>query len=100
MSRQLRSAIFLERRSYRQRRLMDALRLLPILGLLLWMLPLFWPLEAPLGPVGAARAIPYIFGVWALLIACSCALGVVLKARLSADVPVEDETGPHENGGT
>ena len=34
---------FLEQSGYRQRRMMDALRLLPVLGLLLWLFPIFWP---------------------------------------------------------
>ena len=38
-----RAPIFLEKRGYRQRRMMDAVRLLPFLGLMLWMVPLLWP---------------------------------------------------------
>ncbi len=55
---------------------MDAVRLLPVLGLALWMVPLLWPVADPLPPVqdGAATpvsmsaALTYIFGVWAGLI--------------------------------
>lgn len=89
-----RPPIFLERRSYRNRRMMDALRLLPFVGLMLWMLPLFWP-SAPSegGAVKSSAAIIYVFGIWALLIMASFALSSVLKARLSADVPNDEEPG-------
>jgi hypothetical protein len=66
--------VFLERRSYRQRRLMDFARLLPLLGILLWLVPLLWPQSDAGGtpPEGVglsmSSAILYIFGVWAVLI--------------------------------
>jgi hypothetical protein len=71
-----RRPIFLERRSYRQRRMMDAVRLLPILGLVLWMVPLIWPRPDAGGDGGVAMstALRYLFGVWALLVALSWAL--------------------------
>ncbi len=58
--------VFLERKSYRARRMMDAVRLLPFLGLALWMAPLMWPLPDPQGQGGIAMstALMYLFGVW------------------------------------
>ncbi|AXI50871.1 MULTISPECIES: hypothetical protein [Sulfitobacter] len=60
------SPLFLERRSYRFRRMMDAVRLLPLLVLAFWMVPLLWPVQD--APVGAAvpmsHALRYVFGVW------------------------------------
>ena len=53
---------FLAPAAYRQRRLRDAARLLPILGLALLMVPLLWT-EPPSG----SRATLYVFAVWALL---------------------------------
>ena len=82
-----RRALFLERRNYRRRRAMDAVRLLPVLGLVLWMIPMLWP--GPGGPAGSlgvtlsgdqvspvatSRALLYLFCVWAGL----CAGGFVL----------------------
>lgn len=67
------SRLFLERGSYRQRRVMDAIRLVVILGAGLWMIPLLWPSAgAPADQaMPLSRALQYVFGVWALLIATS-----------------------------
>tara|TARA_R110002110_G_scaffold140479_2_gene327782 strand:- start:1198 stop:1479 length:282 start_codon:yes stop_codon:yes gene_type:complete len=65
--------MFLERKGYRMRRLMDAVRLVPILGLGLWMVPLLWSHpDEPGGSVSISSALTYLFGVWFVLI------GVVL----------------------
>ena len=78
-----RAPIFLEKRGYRQRRMMDAVRLLPFLGLMLWMVPLLWPVpeilpDATLEPseptIAMSVALRYLFGVWALLILGTWAL--------------------------
>ncbi|WP_299732960.1 hypothetical protein [uncultured Tateyamaria sp.] len=76
--------VFLERRSYRRRRMMDALRLLPILGLFLWMLPLFWPTAAD-GPgapdkMAMSTAVTYVFAVWLTLIGSALALWSFLRS--------------------
>lgn len=62
--------IFLERRSYRMRRMMDAVRLLPLLGLALWMVPLMWPMpqEGGVEPTPTSSALIYLFGVWTVLV--------------------------------
>lgn len=70
--------LFLERRGYTLRRLTDAVRLLPILGLLLWMLPLIWPQEPAGDAVRMSAAYLYIFAVWYLLIL----FGAILAVRL------------------
>ncbi|MEM1371116.1 MAG: hypothetical protein AAGG72_02690 [Pseudomonadota bacterium] len=79
--------IFLERWSYRQRRMLDALRLLPVVGVMLWMLPLFWPTgTAETGePVMLSTALTYIFGVWVLLTLLCAALWRVLRPTLSRE---------------
>ena len=75
-----RTPIFLEKRSYRRRRMMDAVRLLPFLGLMLWMVPLLWPVPEAGAVAEGAPAMPmsvalrYLFGVWLLLILASWAL--------------------------
>jgi len=54
---------FLEKQSYRRRRLADAAKVLPVLGAILLCLPILWASEAR-----TAQGLIYIFGVWALLI--------------------------------
>ena len=61
------TTVYLERRTYRRRRIMDAARLLPILGLLLFLVPLFWAPD-PAQPAATSRGMIYIFVVWAALI--------------------------------
>lgn len=58
---------------------MDAVRLLPFLGLMLWMVPLLWPVPdatpEPTEPtIAMSVALRYLFGVWALLILATWAL--------------------------
>jgi len=68
-----RNPIFLERKSYRRRRIMDAVRLLPLFGLGLWLVPLMWPRQVDPGADGLAMSavLIYIFAVWLMLI-CLC----------------------------
>jgi hypothetical protein len=79
-------AVFLERQSYRRRRLMDAARMLPAIGAVLFTVPLLWPnpkagalVDAGIAAVPMSNAIYYVFSVWAILIAVSFLFG--LSAR-------------------
>ncbi|MEO1910511.1 MAG: hypothetical protein ABGX10_08820 [Paracoccus sp. (in: a-proteobacteria)] len=56
--------LFLERASFRRRRLGDAARVLPVLAMLLMLLPVWW---SPVSLSYAAGAV-WIFGTWAVLI--------------------------------
>ncbi len=71
--------LFLERQTYRRRRMMDAARLLPLLGAALLAVPLLWPQPAPEsggeGGVAMSAAIAYVFTVWAGLIGLSVLFG-------------------------
>lgn len=65
--------IFVERQTYRQRRMMDAVRLLPLLGIALCMVPLLWPVpqvtaEPAVDPMPMSMALRYLFGIWAFLV--------------------------------
>ena len=73
--------LFLARQTYRRRRLMDALRLLPWLGAFLFGLPLLW--RAP----ATSSGLLYLFGSWLVLIFLSFAL-----VRRFSDSP-EDAPG-------
>jgi len=76
--------VFLERQSYRRRRLLDVARLLPLLGALLLLVPLLWP-----GSDGGADTVPpampmsgamtYVFFVWAALIGGAFLFGVAAR---------------------
>ncbi len=74
--------IFLQRQNYRQRRVRDAARFLPFVGIILWALPLSWANDPDGGPIGSAGLI-YIFAVWVLLIV----LAAFLASRIHADPP-------------
>ena len=75
MSRPVRPPVFLERRSYRRRRMMDAARVLPILGAVLFMLPMLWhhpdAQGTATGSVRTSYAYVYLFALWAGLILLS-----------------------------
>lgn len=77
--------LFLEQRSYRQRRVRDVARVLPIVGVLLWAIPLLWPRDgAEAATTGAAAQ--YIFVVWfVLIVACA-----IISRRITSDA-MEDE---------
>jgi len=63
--------LFLERQSYRRRRMMDLARLLPVLGLFAFMLPL---LGGPEGISRTAANLVYFFLAWFALIVMAWAL--------------------------
>ena len=84
-----RTSLFLERLSYRQRRLMDAVRVLPLVGLAFWMLPLLWP-QADVDVVvrdtiSTSGALRYLFGVWMGLIFAAWALWLATRAQAVSD---------------
>lgn len=96
-----RSPMFLERRSYRLRRMKDAIRFLPVLGGALWMVPLLWP-AANGAAQGDAEAMPmsmalkYIFGIWFFLVLTAWALWWRTKQEplgRGADVPPKPGSG-------
>ena len=82
-----RSPLFLERAGYRRRRLLDAVRLVVLLGICLWMLPVLWPVPdaEQTASVAMSGALFYIFGVWAVLIALSFALSSRLRRLTPPD---------------
>lgn len=79
--------LFVERRTYRRRRMVDAARMMPLLGVGLFFLPLFWKAEDG-SPASTVWVMVYLFAIWAGLAILS---GVV--ARLMA-VPDEDQVAP------
>jgi len=81
-----RPSVFLERQSYRRRRLADAARILPFLGAALIAIPLLWPrADAGEGAVSLSSAILYIFICWAVLIGVSFLFGLAARRMSSSD---------------
>lgn len=77
--------VFLERQTYRRRRMMDAARFLPVLGIALFAVPLLWPKSGNsdlIEPVKTSGAAIYLFAVWAGLIALSAGLGALSRGWL------------------
>ncbi len=86
--------LFLEKQSYRRRRLADAAKLLPVLGVILLYLPILWADDAR-----TASGLIYVFGVWALLIVVMWLVSTRLsKAVTSADT-VEPASRDSDVGG-
>jgi hypothetical protein len=79
------SPLFLERRSYRLRRLMDGARLMPFLGGGLWAVPMLWGGAAGTGGISTSQAMLYIFGVWLALTLLAAILSLFLNARTEKD---------------
>lgn len=75
--------VFLERRSYRRRRLTDAARLLPVVGLLLFLVPLLLAPDKTDTARTAGTSI-YVFAVWFGLIVCAFVLSRVLSRGTDA----------------
>ena len=75
--------LFLARESYRRRRLGDAAKLVPIVGLILFLLPLLWAASARTG-----GGIVYIFVIWAALIVL---IGFISKRLILAEKEAEAE---------
>lgn len=80
--------MFLERESYRRRRLGDAVRLVPFLGFVLLLLP---------GLLTTTNdALIYIFSIWAVLIVITAILSRKLAAANMIDVDGEAQKAPDD----
>lgn len=79
-----RSPLFLERENYRRRRIMDAARVLPVLGFVLILLPVLWTQG---GQMGTASEAIYVFGLWLGLIVVAALLSRPLRASLNREAP-------------
>jgi peptidoglycan/LPS O-acetylase OafA/YrhL len=78
-----RRPLFLDRAPYRRRRLRDAARLLPVLGLFLLLLPLFWTPKS--GVALSANDVIYFFLVWLCLILLAAAFAPGLSKSEGAN---------------
>ena len=87
--------VYLARGSYRRRRIMDAARLLPFVGVFLFALPMLWGSEESPGATTAREGL-YLFAVWAGLILAAGVLARFLAAGLEEGRSGEE---PGEGGG-
>lgn len=76
---------FVAKGTYRKRRLRDAARMLPVLGLFFVMVPLFWSGRSEPADTGVAGI--YLFLVWLVLIG----LTALLAPRLEEEAPGDTE---------
>ena len=76
--------LFLERDSYRRRRVADAAKLVPLVGLVLWLLPALWASENR-----TSESMFYVFAVWGFLIIAVW----LLSRRLKQVEPDDAEPG-------
>lgn len=85
------SPLFLERKSYRRKRIMDGARALPLLGSVLILLPALWTKGGEMGTAGEAV---YVFALWIWLIVVAALLSRPLHAALrrASKPPVSEET--------
>ena len=83
---------FLERHGYLRRRLLEALRLLPFVGLLFLLLPLLWTTGSEDGAASTARGGIYVFVVWAALIAAAAGFARRINREDKLDAASPDLT--------
>lgn len=83
-----RNSLFLERSTYRQRRLRDAARFLPVLGAFLFLVPLLWP-QGEAGGIPTSRVSLYIFGAWAGLIVAAAMIARRLRSEGEPGAPAD-----------
>lgn len=85
--------VFLEKQSYRRRRLLDGLKLLPVIGAWLFLLPLLWPDGGAHAenPKPMSSALIYVFGAWFFMIASGAALIAALKRRTPKGQAISDK---------
>ena len=81
--------VFVQKRTYRQRRLADAARLLPILGAGLILLPLLWQGDAE-SPARTVTVMFFLFLVWIGL--------AILAAVISRHLKTGEEAGDLDEG--
>lgn len=83
--------LFLARKSYHRRRMMDAARLLPLAGVFFILMPILWqPRETP--APDTVFGLVYLFVIWSLLI-----IVARVVSQLVADPP--DDAGDDADGG-
>ena len=87
-----RPGLFLARDSYRQRRLRDVARMLPVCGAVIWLIPLMWTRTA--GQTGGmAAAVVFVFAGWALLIVLAAIVSRRIRVDAATDIGPDADIG-------
>ncbi|MEO3415823.1 DUF6611 family protein [Roseovarius sp. CAU 1744] len=89
--------VFVERRTYRHRRLIDAARMLPVLGVALVCLPLLWISDTGT-PTPTTYAMIYFFGLWVALVVAAALL--TRHLRDDAATPQDGDRSGDPPGGS
>lgn len=76
--------MFLARESFRRRRLMDMARVLPFIGFVAVLLPLFWPAPEETAPATQNEML-YLFAVWVVLIISAAGIALRLTAAMDRE---------------
>lgn len=80
--------LFLARDTYRRRRMMDAARLMPFLGVFLFLVPAVWG-----GAMRTLSGLVYLFVAWALLILIAAMISHLLSRRTEPNETQGGEAG-------
>ncbi len=102
MSQRPRSPEFLERSTYRLRRLMDAARFLPVFGFILLLLPLMRDTDGTDVPRAAQEAV-YLFLIWIGLVLAAFLMSLGLRRALTtplSDTPPQSPEDIRPSGST
>ena len=83
-------SVFLERRAYRQRRMADAARLLPLFGTVLLCLPVLWNLSGG-SSTSTTYVMTFLFCAWVGLIIVAALISSRLPDPGDAAHPPKDE---------
>ncbi|WP_375282193.1 hypothetical protein, partial [Pseudooctadecabacter sp.] len=75
---------FLDKSSYRQRRIRDGARILPVFAAIMMALPLMWPRGAE-GQSLTSSGMLYLFGLWFVLVVLAFAINRVLRLGEAED---------------
>lgn len=82
--------VFVERRTYRRRRLADAARLLPVFGAMLLSIPMFWTGSDGQG-ASTTYVMFYVFAVWIVLALIAAFISARLHPGDDVAEPGKDE---------
>ena len=83
---------FLARKTYRRRRMMDAARLLPLLGIFLFLLPILWQPRLTPEP-DTVHGVVYLFGAWTVLVIAARVLARIVMAEPGEERPDDGDEG-------